>query len=163
MRVALTILLVFGCQVGFAQSGFVNSPTVIGNSGETFIQDNYNLSFTIGEIAIQTFTQNQIILTQGFHQEDYQITQINELNNNFDINIFPNPTKDIINIDCNITNSKADLYIKDTRGAIIYFLLDFSTNEIQRIDFSQFSPGVYFIEIELNLKNKTVYKIQKLN
>ena len=81
MRAVLTILLVFGCQMGFTQSGFVNSPAVLGNGGETWTQGDYNLSFTLGEVAVETFIQSQTILTQGFHQETYQITQINEYNN----------------------------------------------------------------------------------
>ena len=163
MKGLLTILLIFGFQIGFAQSGFVNSPTVIGNGGETWTQGDYNLSFTLGEVAIETFIQSQTIFTQGFHQESYEITQINDLDKNLDISIFPNPTKDIINIDCNLPNVKGDLYIKDIQGSIVFFLLNFSTNQIQSINFSKFSTGVYFIEIALNSKNKTVYQIQKLN
>ena len=163
MRAVLTILLVFGCQAGFAQSGFVNSPAVIGNGGETWIQGDYNLSFTLGEVAVETFIQSQTILTQGFHQETYQITQIHELDKAFDVSIFPNPTTDIININCNLANAKGDLYVKDIKGSTVYFLLNFSTDQTQCIDFSTFSTGVYFIEIALNSKNKTVYQIQKLN
>lgn len=163
MRAVLTILLVFGCQMGFAQSGFVNSPAVIGNGGDTWTQGDYNLSFTLGEVAIETFIQSQTILTQGFHQETYQITQINETDKAFDISIFPNPTTDIININCNLVNAKGSLYVKDINGSTVYFLLNFSTDQTQRIDFSQFSTGVYFIEVVLNSKNKTVYQIQKLN
>ena len=93
----------------------------------------------------------------------YQITQLNNLNTNFDISIFPNPTSDNINIDYNINNARADLFIKDIRGATIYYSLDFSTNKRQTIDISKFAPGVYVLEIILNSKNKIVYQIQKLN
>jgi hypothetical protein len=163
MRGFLTLLLVFGFQIVSAQSGFINNPTVIGNGGGTWIQGDYNLSFTVGEVSIETLIQNQTIFTQGFHQETYEITQVNEFYNDFDISVFPNPTKDIINIDCGLANAKGDLYVKDMEGSIVYFLLDFSTNQIQSIDFSKFSTGVYFIEIALNSKNKMVYQIQKLN
>ena len=64
MRAVLTILLVFGFQIGFAQSGFVNSPAVIGNGGETWPQGDYNLSFTLGEIAIETLE-----ITEELHQQ----------------------------------------------------------------------------------------------
>ena len=50
----------------------------------------------MGELVIETFIQQETILTQGFHQEDYHITQIIETNNH-NISIYPNPTKNIIN------------------------------------------------------------------
>ncbi|MAZ58040.1 MAG: hypothetical protein CMP56_01335 [Flavobacteriales bacterium] len=163
MRILLTSILIFTFQISFGQSGFINSPMVIGNAGETWFQNDYNLSFTVGQIAIETYSQNQTIFTQGFHQDSYQITQLNNLNTNFDISIFPNPTSDNINIDYNINNARADLFIKDIRGATIYYSLDFSTNKRQTIDISKFAPGVYVLEIILNSKNKIVYQIQKLN
>tara|TARA_Y100001968_G_C19168896_1_gene624624 strand:+ start:96 stop:587 length:492 start_codon:yes stop_codon:yes gene_type:complete len=163
MRVLLTSILIFTFQIGFGQLGFINSPMVIGNAGETWIQNDYNLSFTVGQIAIETYSQNPTIFTQGFHQDSYQITQLNDLNTNFDISIFPNPTSDHIYIDYNIDNARADLFIKDIRGATIYYSLDFSTNKRQTLDISKFSSGVYVLEIILNSKNKIVYQIQKLN
>ena len=163
MKILLTSILIFTFQVSFGQSGFINSPIVIGNSGETWIQSNYNLCFTVGQIVIETHAQNQTIFTQGFHQDSYQITQLNDLNTDFDVNIFPNPTSDIINIDCNVDNERGDLYIKDMKGSIIYFLLDFPTNNKQILDVSKFSTGVYVLEIILNSKTKIVYQIQKLN
>ena len=163
MKIFLTSILVFTFQVSFGQAGFINSPMVIGNSGETWIQGNYNLCFTVGQIAIETQNQNQTILTQGFHQDYYQITQLNDLNTNHDINIFPNPTSDIINIYCNIDNARGDLYIKDMKGSIVYVLLDFPTNKKQILDFSKFTTGLYVLEIILNSKTKIVYQIQKLN
>ena len=163
MRVLLKSILIFTFQMAFGQSGFVNSPVVIGSGGETWTQNDYNLSFTVGQIAIETYSQNQIILTQGFHQESYQITKLNNLNTNFNISVFPNPTSDYITIDYNIENARADLFIKDIRGAIIYYSLDFLTNKRQTLDISKFSPGIYVLEIILNSKNKIVYQIQKLN
>ena len=44
--------------------------------------DTDNLSFTVGQIAIETYSQNPTIFTQGFHQDSYQITQLNDLNTN---------------------------------------------------------------------------------
>jgi len=135
----------------------------IGNAGETWMQNNYNLSFTVGQIAIETHSQSPTILTQGFHQESYQITNLNNFKTNFDISVFPNPASENINIDYNIQNARADLFIKDIRGATIYYSTDFPTNKRQTLDVSRFSAGIYILEIILNSKNKIVYQIQKLN
>ena len=75
MRV-LTIILIFS-QMICAQTDIINSPFLISNSGGEWITDNYNLCFSVGEIAIETHIPQDIILTQGFHQEsNYQITTL---------------------------------------------------------------------------------------
>ena len=60
MRAVLTILLVFGCQMGFAQSGFVNSPTVIDVTLCSMITD-YDTKleiFTADQDCVETTTGN---------------------------------------------------------------------------------------------------------
>ena len=163
MRLLLTLILIFTFQIVFGQAGFINSPMVIGNAGETWVQNDYNLSFTVGQIAIETHSQYPTIFTQGFHQDSYQITKLNNFNNNFNISVFPNPASDNINIDYDTYNARADIFIKDIRGATIYYSLDFPTNKRQTLDISRFSAGIYTLEIILNSKNKIVYQIQKLN
>ena len=76
MKILLTSILVFAFQIGFGQSGFINSPMAIGNAGETWIQSNYNISFTVGEIAVETYTQNQTIFTQNSHEVEDSILYI---------------------------------------------------------------------------------------
>lgn len=44
------------------------SPEVISSSGDYFEGPNASLSWTLGEIATETFTSGNIILTQGFQQ-----------------------------------------------------------------------------------------------
>ena len=144
-----------------AQIEIINSPTLISSAGETLIKNNYNLSFSLGEIAIETLMQPDIILTQGFHQENYQISDLDELSDMHTITIYPNPTQDFIYINCN-TEQLVDLIIKDIKGSTIFSLLDTHGATTQNIYLTPFSQGVYFLEVRLNNK-KQVYKIQKLN
>ena len=53
--------------------GQVTSPTLITNSGGTFSNSSVIMDFSIGELAVQTL-QNNEILTQGFHQGDLKVT-----------------------------------------------------------------------------------------
>ncbi len=145
-----------------AQSNMINSPFLISSAGETFIQTNYNMCFSVGEIAVETLMQSDAVLTQGFHQENYEISQINELENNHKISIYPNPTQDILQINCNIS-TPVDLKIIDIKGSIISSLLKAPGAETQLIDLSKFSQGVYFLEIIINTNSKQVYQIQKFN
>lgn len=163
MKHLFSILVFLGLTMCYSQSPIINSPIVIGSGGDTWVQDNYNLSFTIGELAISTFSEGEIIFTQGFHQENYVITQIDDYIKDISVSIFPNPTQDIINIKGDLGNQKASLYIKDTKGSVLYSLLDFTGNQTQQINLNSFAQGVYFLEIISESQNKTVFQIQKIN
>ena len=98
----LIILLFLLLNSVYAQNEIINSPFLIASSGDTWMQDNYILCFSVGELVIDTKIQDGIILTQGFHQEEnYQITAINEILNNYVINMYPNPTSGTLNIHSN--------------------------------------------------------------
>ena len=102
----------------YAQNEIITSPFLVASSGETWIQENYILCFSVGELAIETKTQQNTILTQGFHQEEnYQITALNEHLNNYSINIYPNPTSDILNINCS-DETYVGIKIKDIKGQV---------------------------------------------
>ena len=145
-----------------AQTDFILSPSVVASSGDNWTLNNYNLSFTVGEIAIETFSEN-IILTQGFHQPNYQVTSITETPNSSSVTLFPNPTKDIVKLVFNTDFKTADLWVKDIQGKIIYQSINFSTQTPQDLQCQQWSQGVYFVEILLDSKETLIYKIQKFN
>ena len=165
MRTMYIFLLVLFFQIAYAQNQIINSPTAISSCGNTWTIDNYNLCFTVGELAIETFSQNSIILTQGFHQEqEYSIINISESTQGPMISVFPNPTQDKLDIIFNNHHDYANLSLKDMRGNTIINYSNISTNEKTSMELSQFSQGVYFIEILLkNSQQKIVYQIQKIN
>ena len=120
------------------------------------------MCFSLGEIAIETFTQSDVIITQGFHQDHYQVSTIDEISNQHAIDFFPNPTADLLNVNCNI-EQPVDLIIKDMKGSIVFSLLEAEGRKTQQINLSHFSQGIYFLEIGLIKNKKQVYKIQKVN
>ena len=159
----LIILLFLLLNSVYAQNEIINSPFLIASSGDTWMQDNYILCFSVGELVIDTKIQDGIILTQGFHQEEnYQITAINETLNNYVINMYPNPTSGILNIHSNEA-IYADIEIKDIRGGIIKSITKTLLHNNYYIDLSSFSSGVYFLEVLFSSSKKQVYKIQKFN
>ena len=56
-----------------------------------------------------------------------------------------------------------DIKIKDLRGSIIKSIPKTLLHNSYYIDLSNFSSGVYFLEVLFNSSNKQVYKIQKFN
>ena len=143
MRKLSIILLFLLSNSVYAQNEIINSPFLISSSGDTWMQDNYILCFSVGELVIDTKIQEGIILTQGFHQdENYQITAISdEISNNYLINIYPNPTSGILNIHANEA-IYADIEIKDIRGGIIKSISKTPLHNNYYIDLSNFSSGV---------------------
>ena len=68
---------------------------VISTAGKTQSNSGYEVSWTLGEPVIKTFSAGNSILTQGFHQSKLIITAIGEISeqNNL-ISVFPNPTNE---------------------------------------------------------------------
>ncbi len=94
-----TALICCGLVYGVAQS---TSPQVVATSGWYAAGGGFALSQTIGEMClVQTFTQGNSILTQGFEQpEDIStsVQSITALPGN--MILFPNPATDRFNLKC---------------------------------------------------------------
>ena len=133
----------------YAQTDIINSPTLISSSGGTLVQDNYNLCFSLGEMAIEAYVHTDAILTQGFHQEQYQVSAMGEISNQHAIRIFPNPTIDKLHINCQQDNF-VDLILKDIRGSVVFSLLEAEGMQTHSIQLSHFSQGIYFFAVKRN-------------
>lgn len=149
--------------------GFGQNPnlSLISNGGESFRNDKYQLDWSIGENVIETFSNENYIVTQGLHQARYNITSI--LDNNYDqidMRCYPNPTINKINVSIskntsfNISDLK--LNISNLNG---YFLEKINiTSNITEIDLSKYSSGIYFINVskgEKLIKSYTIIKTYK--
>ena len=145
-----------------SQTETINSPFLVTSSGGTLIQQNYNLCFSLGEIAIETLSQQDLVFTQGFHQENYQITHISETSERHKINLYPNPTQDLLYVNCNIEES-VNLKLKDTKGGVISLFSKVFGGEIQVLDLAPLPAGTYFLEIEFKHRKNQNYQIQKFN
>ena len=147
-------LILFFCPI--LLFGQVTSPTLISNSGGSFATNTIIMDFSIGELAVQTL-QNNEILTQGFHQEVLKIgTLINELE--ILTKIYPNPTSKLLFIELK-EESDGDVLMYDIKGKLV--LQDkFQNQKIKHLDISTFSPGNYLLHVYIS--NKTsVFKIEK--
>ncbi|MBJ05135.1 MAG: hypothetical protein CMP65_04470 [Flavobacteriales bacterium] len=145
-----------------AQTDTTLHPFIIGSSGNTLNTNNYNLTFTIGELSIETIYQDEYIFTQGFNQDNYFLTLTEAIeSNNTRVSIYPNPTQDILNIRFIDLEGVSSILIRNLNGKLIYSKSNFSTSNELSLDISNFSHGIYFLEITTNSKDVIVYKIQK--
>ena len=159
----ILIIIFFFSKMICAQTDIINSPFLISSSGGEWVTDNYNLCFSVGEIAIDTYTPQDIILTQGFHQEsNYQITTLRPTLEQHKIMIYPNPSQDIIYLNSDLNND-VDINLIDLKGRVVYHQLNIKINNNYSLDLRNLISGVYFLEILITKNQKQVYQIQKLN
>jgi hypothetical protein len=134
---------------------------LVSSVGDIFKITSYQLDWSIGELQTETYAQTGQILTQGFHQSNYTVTALEQLNGlQFEISAFPNPTMDLINLKIGISKIDGLQYIiADISGNI--FQKENITSSNQQIDFSNYSNGVYFITVLQNRKSCKSFKIIK--
>lgn len=136
---------------------------VITTSGDYFKNSSSSLSWTLGEPVIETFNTTSNCLTQGFQQVFFTITAIEKDDELIEkINVFPNPSKGIINIISEAIYKEIQVELSDIGGKLI-FKKSFNSNQGQ-IDLSSYSNSFYFLKIT-DSENKSIktYKIQKVN
>lgn len=85
----------------------------------------------------------------------------NNLSKTIDFKIFPNPTKDILNIDVDGSVTFQSIAIYNPLGQLIKTLTDSEWSSSSSIDVSALKTGTYFMEINSN-QGKTTKKFIKL-
>ena len=150
------LLLILLClpMIGFGQ---ILSPSVVSSSGASYYNGGVIMDFTLGEIVIETFSNNANILTQGFHQGIIKIVlSVSDID--IKTKIYPNPTTNFIIIELE-KNVNADILVYDINGKIV---IKDKLNDAQQkqLDFSFLTQGNYFLHINISDK-KSVYQINK--
>ena len=119
------------------------SPQVIATAGDYFVGTNMSLSWTLGELITETVTDGTYTLTQGFQQPHYNISSIEEPKNNNnplgDINIYPNPVADQLNVSFKDMNQKhVTIALIDMNGKILINDIDTFSRISRRRNHSAF-------------------------
>jgi membrane-bound inhibitor of C-type lysozyme len=141
----------------FAQS---IAPEVISTSGNSFNSGASQLDWTLGESATATFNAGSDMLTQGFHQPNLIITSISDIQTDYSVNIFPNPSTDLIHLE--FKNTKGDLVIQ-------LFAIDGKLLESRRTETSspleimmtKYEAGTYILSIKDDQSKVRSYRIVK--
>jgi len=122
---------------------------VIGSAGGYDTTNNVKVSWTVGEVITETATDGNNTLTQGFHQTNLTVTQIEEAlinSENFSINIFPNPAVYSVSMEVTAESIKGLKYeLNDNNGKLL--LKGKFTNKLEKIDFTIYQPSIYYIRI----------------
>jgi hypothetical protein len=95
--------------------------------------------------SIQEFYDNNIV--------DCQALSVNEIQEKFEIGIYPNPANNFVNV---IVDGNFDIELIDSKGSLI--LTKPNCIGLQQINVSQFDKGLYFIQVktEKGIQSKKV-------
>jgi hypothetical protein len=140
MKYSVIILILF------LAGSVVSAQQVVSSNGDSRSAASYEVSWTVGEAVIETFTGSSNALTQGFHQTKITVTAVSEiLFPGLEIKVFPNPTPDIITIHFSeyVENSRYFLY--DFTGKLLENKLISSTDT--EISMNNYASGQYILKL----------------
>lgn len=140
---------------------------VIATAGETSNTPSLNVSWTIGEMAINESVNANFIITEGFQQGEQDFTGINEEFLGTEINVFPNPVTDILNYTITSEQSvELNIQLFDESGRLVEEFTPIKANAMieGKIDMSQYASGKWILRFQSESQGllKT-FSILKLN
>lgn len=146
--------------MGMAQS---IEPQVIASAGEHFDNGTTQLSWTLGEVVIDTYDNGTNILTQGFHQTELTVTSIEEVLSNISLNMYPNPTSELLNIELGNNEADINLQLFDMGGKLVYSdkIEAYQTKFV--LPMNTVATGNYLVQMQsVDGKMNTTHKVMKV-
>lgn len=135
-----------GNPIFFTVSEFINDSLIVGGLFKFF-----NGTDTVRDVAVmKNYEQYSTCLYTGISENFFE---------NNPVRIYPNPAKDKLNIECEIIETdKIKLSISNSLGQIVYNLNELS--QTQQIDISFLPGGVYFLNLQKGIEQKTIKLIK---
>lgn len=160
MKKVILILLTLSFYQTKAQS---ITPEIVASSGEHFETAGVQLSWTLGEPVVETLGSSIAILTQGFHQSDGFISNIQEESNALlTIMSFPNPTNGMITFTASEpTLGNIYLSVYDMQGKLISQDQIVVTGTSFQKDLTEYNSGIYLIVIKDQTHNSKSFQLIK--
>ncbi len=161
-RTIMTMLLQLILIIGLTENSFAQelNPSVVSTGGETYTASGYSLEFVIGEIVTESYTEQGFMLTQGFLQGEEEELAINEnIIHADDIDVYPNPSSDMVYIKCDINEKPVRIEIDDLHGCLVYSS-QFNNNPM-KVDLKKLNPGLYVLRLIFQDYNSVSKKIIK--
>ena len=134
---------------------------LLSSGGEIFKNTSYQLEWSLGELQTETLTAGNSMMTQGFHQSNYQVSAVEKFSDSpFEITVFPNPATDIINLKIDSKYIKNPGYtLTDVSGSVLQ-MKTIEGNQ-QQINLSGLVTGTYFLNVHTEKQVLQIFKIIK--
>lgn len=139
MKTLIIVFLVVAASSAFSQE-------VLSAAGEDFETSGVKVSWTLGEPVIETFSNGNNFLTQGFHQTKLIVTPVLNLSANGTIRVYPNPVRKFVFIEFENfgkSNAIAELFGSDGKLLIQAKIAKSRTG----LDLFKYQNGSYLLKI----------------
>ena len=133
------------------------SQEVISSQGDSYSNASGSIDFTIGEVVINTGTDGNNDITQGFHQTNWNFLGVDNHEQNLDATVFPNPMGSELHIQT-ASYENLSYVVYDAAGRIVAEEKLGSTET--SIDVSTYAPSSY--SLVLTNENQERVKTFKL-
>ena len=156
--VSISLILLF-C---FSSINSTKGQQVLATSGNNFTTQHASISWTVGELAIESLTNNGQVITQGFHQTRLGTTGLDILPaTEVDITAYPNPVSENVNIRIkDLTELKNWNYILyDQAGKVI--LKNKIDSDMTEVPVRSLVEAVYYLRVYSGSDQARVFKIVK--
>ncbi len=120
----------------------------------------YSVGDIIPNMASIVFDFNAPIVTNTFDTEFIDTLGIQEDGLNSEFLMTPNPSKSIVNLKFNTTQSNVEIVIFDVLGKTVW-LHESNLTELIPIDISSFESGVYFVKVKDDVNQFNVKRLIK--
>lgn len=164
MKKTILIILAF---IPLGLSAQTIERQVLGSNGALTVLSNIRANYTIGEPVVTNFISTNLIVNQGF-QQNYNVGDgINEIDSDFSINAYPNPTDNKIILEFSSPSEiKLTVALIDELGRVLlsnnYIASSSTSHEI--IDMKQLAAANYFFTFKnSNGELLKTIKVQKVN
>ncbi len=137
------------------------NPELLSSAGESFSNSTYRLDWSVGECITATHSAGDYVLTQGFHQNTYVISAIEDFASDVNISVYPNPATDLLTIYFPTSEIPVNVKISlaDINGNILQ-QAEVKTDK-EQLNFSGYAKGVYFLFVKQESQTIKSFKIIK--
>lgn len=144
-----------------AFAGFSQELEILAPAGEEVQNTNHQVSFTIGEIAVETVQSESNIITQGYHQSKLVITGLDEVSKEFAFHIYPNPTSEYVILESDQLEQVQSVWMYDLKGSLIQSIQNDQSQQLM-VNMQHFSAGTYVLKIRTTNESQSFsYQIIK--
>ena len=130
--------------------------------GGTATGDGGTVTYTIGQIAVQSYEESGVIISEGV-QQPYEI-QIIGIDNYPGITlnavVFPNPTNGNVQLTMNNEQSEGEVKVFDMNGKLLF--VKKIEGENTEIPMSELAAGTYFVNVVSEKQVLKTFKVVKM-
>lgn len=152
MKKFLFSILIAGTGIPLSAQNIALSPQVLAAGGDHYQGSNFEISYTIGELAaITTISSPDFTLTQGFHQPDkFTVILVEPVEALQGLSLYPNPANEFTRIKIDSDKPyqlQVSIYDAASRLVSVSQITQQAGSQEHTINTAELAAGTYFIRL----------------